>query len=119
MDDADLGELELTIVPVSTGQQVLRERLPGIMESLVARGVRLDKLRSRPREAAGMTGEEVAVSVQQGTTTHGIFTWHGTGGGGSADARVVLQLSVSGDALDRKLEMWDHLLDSMTRKATT
>lgn len=119
VDEAELGQLELTIAPVSTGRQSLRERLPPISESLAARGVELHKQRSRPRVAAGLNGEEVAVSIQQGTATHGIFIWHGTGQMEGADARVVLQLALTGDSLDRKQQIWDHLLDSLTQETTT
>lgn len=120
LNDAELGQLELTTEPAGGAHRpALRERLSGIMAALKARDVMPEKLRSCPRVAAGVAGEEVALRIQQGANTFGLFTWEGTAELGAEDVRVVLQLSCSGEPLDRKLEMWDHLLDSMTRKATT
>ena len=117
LNDLELGRLELTMETASASPRHLRQQLRGLTESLAARGVELSKLRSRARPAAGLAGEEVAVSTQQGAVTHGIFIWYGAGQLGGIEARVALQLSVSGDALDPKLELWDHLLNSLTHES--
>lgn len=100
---------ELTLEPADTPEARLLARLPAVMETLEDRGVALEKVRGGGRTVAGLDGEEVALLVRQGASTHATCYWCGRTADGQ---RLVVQMSVDDPEEAQKLGRWDRLLDS-------
>ena len=120
LQHARAGVLSITVEPEGgDGASPLLERLDRISADMTARGVDLERVRARQREAASMVGPEVALRVQQGGASHGLALWIGSPREAAAPAsRVVAQLVVQGDGLEPGLDLWDHVLDSISPGGT-
>lgn len=123
MEYADLGAvLEIVMEPAAPAEREgMLGRLPPLLEALRARGLELNKVRSRRRRAGHLEGEEVVLRVQQGTASHALYLWVGSDreqDGGDAEqtpagaCRMVMQMSVPEPHVERGLDLWDRALDS-------
>ena len=114
--------LEISLEPaaaVSDGG--LRGRLPSLLEMMQARGVELQKVRSRQRRAGHLDGEEVVLRVSQGTRAHLLCLWAGAAPEVSEEAagqpsagpcRMVVQMTVPEPHVEQGLVLWDEALNS-------